>query len=415
MTNNNDVLVIGAGIIGVCCAYYLHEMGFKVTVIDKGEIASGCSKENAGLIVPSLIVPLASPGALKYGLKTFLNPDSPFYIKPRINLGTISWISKFLRASQSAKIERNLRILHTLNSKSRALFEDIIEKEEISCDFQARGWLKVFTSEHGFKDGLKEAEMLREYGIEYHLLTHNELMEREPILSPVVTSGILFPGDAYLDPELFTRQLAKRLIEKGVVFKTGVQALDFEISDRMIRNVITSRGNFQADQIIVAAGAWSLQLADKLGRNVFIEAGKGYSFILENFPNPPSTALYLSEGKVAVTPLSGGLRLAGTMELGGFNEVINQRRVNAILNTAKKYLILPGEITPGKTWYGLRPCTPDGLPVIERDRYYKNLITATGHCMLGVTQAPVTGWHAAQIASFKSPEIVLHTIKSSRF
>jgi D-amino-acid dehydrogenase len=414
MENKKDVLVIGAGIVGACCAYYLCEMGFEVTVIDQGDIASGCSKENAGLIVPSLIVPLASPAALKYGMKTFLNPDSPFYIKPRLNIGMISWIGKFLKASTPRKVERNLRVLNTLNQHSKSLFEDIIRQENISCDFLPGGWLKVYQSDHGMEDGLKEAELLKDQGIDYQFLTHNEVLKKEPLLSPDVIGGILFPGDAHLDPEHFTRQLSQRLVQKGVVFKTDTQVLDFEVKNRSIIKVITNNGNFQASQIILAAGAWSVKLAEKLGRNLFVEPGKGYSFILENFSHQLPLPLYLSEGKVAVTPLSRGVRLAGTMELGGFNENVNQRRVDAIMNTARKYLQLPEDVAIGMTWSGFRPCTPDGLPIIEKDRYYKNLITATGHCMLGVTQAPVTGWHVARLANNKQPDIILHMLKSSR-
>lgn len=415
MENKKEVLVIGAGIVGVCCAYYLCEKGFEVTVIDKGEVGGGCSKENAGLIVPSLIVPLASPGALKYGIKTLTNPNSPFYIKPRLNFEMISWMLKFIKASRPERMESGLRILHKLNRKSVALFEEIIRKESLSCNYQTRGWLKVYLSDYGLRGGLNEAQLLKEHGVEYHLLTRKELCEREPLLALETAGGILFPDDACLDPELFTKQLSQRLIKKGVVFETGAQVLDFQVSNRMIRTVITSRGDFQANQIVLAAGAWSTCLAAKLGRKIYVESGKGYSFMLENFPDPPSSALYLSEGKVAVTPLSGGVRLAGTMELGGLNENINQRRVKAIFDTAKKYLHIPDNTTIGKTWFGHRPCTPDGLPVIERDPYYENLITATGHCMLGVTLGPITGWLSSQLASFRTSDDVLHSLKTSRF
>jgi D-amino-acid dehydrogenase len=415
MENNRDVLVIGAGIVGVCCAYYLCEKGFEVTVIDKGEISAGCSKENAGLIVPSLVVPLASPGALSYGLKKLLSPGSPFYIKPRLNIEMISWLLHFLKASRPEKMERGMRILHTLNCKSRSLFDEIIQKEGISCEYQTTGWLKVFLSEHGLHEGLKEAKMLKPHGIEFRLLSRDELLSREPLLSAEVMGGILFPDDGHLDPELFTLALSERLIQKGVVFRPNTQALSFEAGDRYINIVRTNRGDLNATQIVLAAGSWSPGLANNLGKNIPIAAGKGYSLMLKNFADPPKSALYLSEGKVAVTPLSGGLRLAGTMELGGMNENINPRRVDAIWNTAKKYLQIPEGVSAEKPWYGLRPCTPDGVPIIERDRYYNNLITASGHCMLGVTQAPVTGWHVARLASNETPDLILYMLKASRF
>jgi len=415
MKSDMDVLVIGGGAIGTCSAYYLARQGLRVCLVEKGEIASGCSGANAGLIVPSHSVPLASPGALRQGLKGMLKPNSPFYIKPRFDPVLFSWLGQFRRASKPEQMHPGIRVLRDLNYASLELFHHLIESESLSCNFRQDGWLLTYKTEKGFQGAVEEARLLQSYDIKLKIMSVDETLEMEPTLHPEISGSIYFPDDAHLDPVKFVQTFAERLKELGVAIYTQTEVLEFETWFDRIKVARTTQGDFQPGQVVLAAGAWSRGIVQSLGLRLPVQPVKGYSITLKRPEACSGVPLYFCEAKVVATPLENDFRFAGTLELGGMDFSINNRRVNAIMGAAKDYLgqVETMEITEVRA--GLRPCTPDGLPIIDTVPDYKNLIIATGHGMLGITLAPITGKLISQLACKQTRDIDLTPLQVTRF
>ena len=417
MNYKTDVLVIGAGAIGICSAYYIRDRGLNVTVVEKGEVCSGSSYGNAGLIVPSHCVPLAAPGVVSKSLKWMFNPESPFYIKPRFNLELLSWLWRFRGACNKKQMQRAMPTIRDLSLASLELFEELAAVEDLSFCYEKKGMLRVYKAEKGLDEGTKEARLLQEIGIEVSVMNASEVRKIEPNFHPEVIGGIFFPQDAHLVPARFVRGLAQHLERMGGEIHTSTEVLGFETTGRSISTVKTTKGNFSARQIVLAGGAWSPGITNGLGLNLPIEAGKGYSITFKRPPYCPVMPITLADAKVGITPMGDTLRLAGTLELAGLDLSINTRRIGAILKTVPTYLpkIDPEGLELIEIWRGLRPCTPDGLPFLGRPRAYENLVVAAGHAMIGVSLSPVTGKLVSELVDEKEPSIDLNTLKVDRF
>ena len=415
MKSDPEVIVIGGGVIGVCSAYYLAEQGIQVSVIERGDIASGCSGANAGLIVPSHSIPLAAPGVLSQGLRWMLKPESPFYIKPRFDPSLLYWLWKFRKACRKQQMHQRIRVLRDLNFASSDLFEHLILDESLTCNYRQDGWLMTYKTDKGFQKALGEARLLQSYDVEAKILNADETSEMEPTLNPQIVGGIFFPKDAHLNPKKFAQALVGRLREQGTTIHAQTEVLDLETSHGSITTVRTTRGDFRPKQVVIAAGAWSVGIVRNLGLKLPVQSAKGYSISMKRPEACPSIPLYLSEANVAVTPLEDVLRFAGTLELVGMDVTINNRRVNAIVRAAEDYLIPMENLESAEIWRGLRPCSPDGLPIIDRFPGYKNLIIATGHCMLGISLAPITGKLVSQLVCEQAPDVNLTPLRVTRF
>ncbi len=415
MRSSNDILVIGGGVIGVCAAHYLAEQGRRVTLVDQADVAAGSSYGNAGLIVPSHSIPLAAPGALAQGLRWLLDPDSPFYVKPRFDFALLAWLWRFSAASRAGPMRRAIPVLRELSRASLALFDELAALDGLEFGYQKKGCLLLYTTRRGYEGGVAEAHLLNEFGIEARILDAAQARELEPHLLPGVVGGVYFPADTHLRPADFVQGLAARAEKLGVRIRTRTEVLGFETSGRRVVSVKTTRGDIAPAQIVLAAGAWSPTLTRDLRLNIPIQAAKGYSVTLRR-PEPcPTIPLLLGEARVAVTPMGDVLRLAGTLELAGLDLSINLRRVRAIQRAAQA--CLPGleRIEPLEIWRGLRPCTPDGLPIVGRARAFDNLIIATGHAMLGMSLGPITGKLVAQLACGQQTDMDLHPLRLERF
>lgn len=412
-----EVLVIGAGAVGICAAHYLSSRGRQVGVLDKGEVCSGCSHGNAGLVVPSHSVPLAAPGVLAKGLKWMFNPESPFYIKPRLDLELCSWLWRFGRACTHQRMRRAVPLLRDLSLESARLFEELEALPGLDFGFEQRGLLTLYQSAKGLEEGRQQAGVLAEAGIEVRLLDPAQVQELEPRACGPLAGGIFYPQDAHLTPGRFVRELARHIQEKGVEIHPSTEVLGFELQGRRIARVRTTRGDFAVDQVVLASGSWSPALARLLDLRLPIQPAKGYSITVERPPQGPAIPLVLAEAKVGVTPMGQSLRFAGTLELAGFDFSIDQRRVGAIRRAVPQYLpdLDPEKLEVQEVWCGLRPCTPDGLPFLGRPRAWENLVVAAGHAMIGVSLAPVTGKLVAQLVDGERPHIDLEALRVERF
>ena len=409
------VVVVGAGVIGVCTAYYLAGAGWQVTVLEQGKVCAGCSHGNGGAIVPSHSVPLAAPGVWQQALRWLFSSQSPFRITPRFDPSLLAWLWRFRQACTEQHASSALPVLRDLSYGSRALFHELIGSEELDCRYQETGAMMVYRTPKGLAAGLDEAARLHAAGIPSQRLDLSEARGLAPALRPGVMGAIFFPDDAHLVPDAFVRQLARRAEDRGVAIRTETEVLGFRTSGRRILGIETTRGDLQADEVVLATGAWSPRLARTLGLRLPVQPAKGYSLTYDRGSGGPRVPVILAEAKAGITPMGDWLRFAGTLELSGFDLSINRRRVDAIVRAAAQYVDGLDSLPLREIWRGLRPCTPDGLPIIGRPSSLDNLILATGHAMLGVTLGPITGLLVSQLASRDQPKINLHALRPQRF
>ena len=409
-------LIIGGGIIGVCAAYELIRQGASVTLVEKDRVNAGSTYGNAGLIIPSDSLPVPGPGVLTQGLRWLLDAASPFYIKPTLDPKILRWLWDFQGACRESAFQRAAPLLTELSVESVRLFEEILAREDIDAEYHRQGLLLLYETAQAFQKGQELVNKLQPLDIQGEVLTSGDLTDRFPPAAPGVQGGIYFRPDAHLDPGQFTQALVDRAVDQGLRLMENCEVLDFELEDDNIRAVNTTRGTFVPDQVVLAAGAWTARLGKKLGLRLPIQPAKGYSLTLERPEGYPETPLLLDEAKIAVTPLGETLRLAGTLELAGLDQTINQQRVRAIRDNTGRYLDVEIDDRPlVEIWRGLRPCTPDGLPVIGRSSRIPNLIAASGHCMLGISQGTMTGRLVAEVALDRQPSLEIAAYSPDRF
>ena len=399
----------------MCSAYFLAEKGKPVTVVDQGQVGAGCSYGNAGIIALHHITPLAAPGVLMQGLKWMLNPESPFYIKPRLNLSLLEWLWRFGLACRRPVMEKALPLMRSLTQASMDLYEELAALDGLGFHFNHKGSLMLYKSSASFDASKRELESLKEYGIDSKVLDRDEVREVEPQANTCVVGGIHYPQDAHLNPTEFVRGLAARAETAGALFLPLTEVLGFETSSGKVSVVRTTRGEFEPDQVVLATGSWSARLAGRLELGLPIQPAKGYSLTVKTSARDDAMPIFLSETKVIVTPMGGILRFAGTLELAGMDFSINQRRVLAIQRAVREYLVGMNDFELLEVWRGFRPLTPDGLPIIGRSQRWRNLILATGHGMQGIALGPITGKIVAQIACDETPNIDLTGLRPERF
>jgi len=410
-----DVAVIGGGVIGVAAARALAERGARVVLLERGDVCSGASYGNAGWVSPSHGTPLPAPGVVRQALRWLFDPDSPFYVKPRADLELARWLLAFLRASTAARAAETMRLNRELIVASLREYEKLGAELGDDFGFAQRGLVVACESDEGLTKARHELEALRGLGGEGSVLTADELRAAVPSASPSLRGGVRFPEDAHLDPERLVRALARRAEALGARIETGQEVLALERVGRRIARVVATRGDFRADHVVLAAGAWSPAVAAGLGLRLPVQAAKGYSVTVRCSPGAVAEPVLLFEAKVAVTPLGDRLRFAGTLELAGLDLRVNARRVSAILRGVERFL--PGASGSARleTWRGLRPLCPDDRPMIGRPRSVENLVIATGHGMSGISQGPATGRLVAELCSGARPSFPLEPFSPDRF
>lgn len=411
-----DVLIIGGGIIGVCAAYYCATAGASVMLIEQSSICAGCSNGNAGLIVPSYSIPLPSPGIPRKALWWLLNPYSPFYVRARADLSLLRWLGLFVQNCRIQAVRNAIPVIRDLAACSIRLYEEILASQDVPCNYEHKGALELYVTASGLREGRAKAALLREFGIHSSEMTASAACELVPAACARTVAGTYYPGDSHLVPADFVRGLAKKVEKLGARVFSGTRVDSLRIAGDTVSAAVTSAGEILASEVVIATGAWSSQLLGQLDLCLPLQPAKGYSVTLP--ASPPlkvEIPLLLHEAKLAVTPMGDFIRFAGALELAGFNLSINPRRTRRLLQDSRDYL--SGIKTPSsvEAWTGLRPCTPDGLPVIGRFKKFKNLVVATGHGMLGVTLGPVTGKIVSEMLFEKASAFDLAPLSPMRF
>ena len=417
MVHKAETLIIGGGAIGVCCAFYLNGLGKKVLLVEKNDICSGSSYGNAGLIVPSHSTPLAAPGVIGQSLKWMTKPQSPFYIKPRLDRDLIAWLWKFRGVCNILHVRQSIPVLHALHTASLNLYDELTNVEGMDFALEKKGLLELYNTRQGYDKGIEETRLTKEYGIEDRILPKKELREFIEGIRTAAVGGVYRPHDAHLIPDRFVHQLVRQVERLGVRFLTSCEVLDFDTAGRRVTGVKTTRGDIIAEEVVIAGGAWSAELARNLQLNLLMQPAKGYSITFRRPDQCPSLPAALAESKVVLTPMEDTLRVAGTLELAGFDQSINLGRVQAILKAVRAYFpdLDPDSLELLEIWRGLRPCSPDGLPYLGRTPRYDNVILATGHGMLGISLGPITGKLVSQLSVNDNPAINMAALSVERF
>ncbi len=398
MTGSGRVIVVGGGVIGAACAYYLCRDGWQVTVVDQGGFGKGCSHGNCGFVCPSHVLPLAVPGAVGTALRSLLRPNSPFYIKPRIDLGLWGWLFRFARRCNRHHMLEAGRAIQALLNSSRRLYDELLEAEPIDCEWEARGLLFVFRTPEAMDHYAETDRLLREsFGIAAERHDGDALPALEPALKPGLAGGWHYRSDAHLRPDRLMASWRRVLEARGVTIREGCTATGFVREKGRARAVIAGREEWEAEAFVVAAGAWTPLLNRQLGCRIPIQPGKGYSITMPRPARCPSLPLIFEEHRVAVTPMRSGYRLGSTMEFAGYDTALNRRRLDLLKRGAGHYLHEPYCEPVEEEWFGWRPMTADGKPIIGRSPAMGNVLIAAGHSMLGLSMAPATGKLLAEL------------------
>lgn len=414
-TEKVDVLVLGAGIVGMSVAHSLQTNGRKVTVIDKGPVGYGCSYGNAGWVTPCFAMPLPQPGMLIKSFKWLLDPESPLYIKPEANPLLMKWLYHFTLSMTHKKMNQSIEVLAEISKESLKLYKDLSKDKKDNFGFEQKGLLMVSAFESGLKAARDEMQLMAKRGIEGRELNQKEVLNLEPALRDKVIGGVYFPTEAHVEPLQAVQKMAKDFEAMGGQLKPFTEVYDFELQNGRIQKVITTKGIYEADLVVMAMGTWSKTLAKFLRTNIPIMGGKGYSLIIENFDKKPEHPIMIVEKKIAVTPRADSVRVAGTLELVDSDDAITPRRVNAILRGAHEYIYVSKEPQVRELWRGLRPCTPDGVPMIGFSKKWKNLFYCTGHQMLGLQSAPGSARLAKELIFGETPYVNAAPFRPERF
>ncbi len=417
MNERCEVLVVGGGPVGVCAAHALATAGAAVVLVEKeADIcpARSSAHANCGLLVPSKVVPLASPGALGQGLRWLLDSSSPFYIAPRPRPALLRWLWLYRSAATAARVRAAMPVLRALQVASAELHDMLAADHGERWRFHHDGVVLACESPRALEEAAAEAEAARPLGVRAEPLTAAQVAERYPGLRGALAGAILRPDDGHLDPLLFTRTVAELAAGAGTRVRRGTEVIGLEPAAGAV-TVVTTRGDFVADQVVLAAGAWTPALTRDLGYALPVEPAKGYSVDVDRPADFPELPLYLGDARVVLTPLADVLRLGSTLELSGWDMRIRRPRVARLRAGAQRVLGLPADGPVRRIWRAPRPVTPDGLPVIGRVPRRARVILATGHGMIGLSLAPVTGGLVADLAGGKPPALDLEPLSPARF
>jgi D-amino-acid dehydrogenase len=411
-----SVVIVGGGVIGAACAYYLSRRGLAVTIVDQGAFGSGCSHANCGYVCPSHVLPMAGPGAVWMGLKALVARNSPLKIHPRLDPALWSWLWRFSRCCNAKQMLLAGKAIQALLVSSRQLYDELIAEERIDCEWEAKGLLFVFQTAAAFEHYSATDDLMgREFGIRAKRLAGEELAAFEPALTPRLPGAWLYETDAHLRPDRLMAELKRMLLARGVTICENCSAKSVVRENGRARAVRTAEGEIEADALVIAAGALTPVWSRELGCRLPIQPGKGYSITMPRPARCPAVPMIFEEHRVAVTPFQSGYRLGSTMEFAGYDTTLRRERIELLKSAARLYLHEPLAEPVQEEWFGWRPMTPDSLPIIGPSPALSNVWIAAGHNMLGLSMAPATGRLVAELIAGEQPHIDPRAYSPTRF
>ncbi len=413
-----DVIVVGAGAVGLCSALALAEAGRQVRVIEARQVCGGASHGNCGTLTPSHAPPLAAPGTVMKALRWMFTPDAPLYVHPKMDPRLWRWLMRFALRCNERDWRRSAYGKYALLADSRQRIQDWIGHYQLECEFRESGEDYVYRDAKSFEDGQFEIPLLRELGVSVELIDGAEYERQEPAFKPGLAGAIRFAGDAMFRPDAYVRELARVARARGVeiIEQCALQGVQEDASGVTLE---TSQGTMRAGEMVLAAGAWSPLLAHMLGASWLrgvIQPGKGYSITYEGAPElVPSHPVILLPCSVCVTTWGSGYRLGSTMEFSGYDDTLNERRLAALERGAAEFLHQPLGKRVRERWFGWRPMSLDDMPLIGRVPGRQRSWMATGHDMMGMGMSAGTGQLVADLVTGKAPAVDPAPFSPARF
>ncbi|WP_433966555.1 NAD(P)/FAD-dependent oxidoreductase [Tunturiibacter gelidiferens] len=409
------VIIVGGGAVGVCCAYFLATAGFRVLLLEENEICSGCSYGNLGLLAASHCTPLASAGVIAKATAWMFDPESTFSIHWRSDPQLAAWLSQFVRVSYLKPAPVATAELLRLVLVSMSLFDQLSRREDLSFGYKKQGVLELFATTTAFRDASRRTESLRRAGLEVEILDPEATRLLEPAASSNVCGSLLYKDDCHIQPADFVLGLADVSRGVGVEILEHSRITSLRTSGNCITGVCTRESFFAASIVILAAGCATPSLAKPLGVSLSVQPARGYSFTAPGRGADLLRPIMLAESKALLTPMGNDLRLGGVLELTEVGSAIDARRAQALVKSVCRYLSPEISFDGLEPWSGYRPCSPDGFPIVGWSQRWENLIYATGHGMLGLTLAPLTGQITAELAAGKPLPYEAARLSPTRF
>jgi D-amino-acid dehydrogenase len=401
------VVVVGGGIAGLCCAYYLRKRDFDVTIVDRATVGARTASSwgNGGWIAPAQAGPLPEPGLTIYGLRALVRADSALYFRPGYLPRLLPWLLRFRTYCNQRDYDAGTAALAALGKRSFELVDEMVD-DGIRFDLWKLGMVCATAKVEDARKVLRSLEGMRRHGYQLpdDVLGEQEIHELEPSLNDRVGAGFHLAEQWNVKADTLVNGLGGKLREMGVELLEDAEVTAFERAGTAVRAVRTTKGDVAGDHVVLAAGSWTTPLAAKLGVRIPMEPGKGYSFLLRPKVMPRHGILF-ADIHAGVTPLGDRVRIGGTMEFSGYDLSIDQRRIGNLFRLARDYVDLE---TPDyeEPWAGLRPTTVDGLPILDRAQPYPNAYVATGYSMLGMTVSQPAGEAMAEmIVSGRRPAL----------
>lgn len=413
-----EIVVIGAGIVGMSCASYIQRAGHRVTVIDRGAPGEGTSFGNAGCLNSSSVVPIAMPGVLSQVPRWLLDPEGPLVLRWRYLPHLAPWLWRFVRAGAPDKVAAQARALRALLGSTLESYAPLVKAASAEDLIHRAGHLTVYKSEASFAKDARAMDLRRANGVVVDDLSFDELRQLEPSLSRDFVRGRMIAETGHVgDPHRLVLRLAEAFVrDGGRIRREAVRG--FALAGGAVTGVRGDSGIHRADHIVLAAGAWSRRLAKELGDAVPLDTERGYHVVLRDPEVMPRRPISSADGKYFATPMDGGLRVAGTVEFAGLEAPPDWRRSRMLLRQAQDmFPALARDIGDERIsmWMGFRPSMPDSLPVIGPSRRHRNVFHAFGHGHVGLIGGAMTGRIIAALVDGATPPIDIAPFSVARF
>ncbi len=407
------VIVVGGGVVGLATAAELVRRGHAVVVVDQGEIGAGCGIGSAGHVVPSHVIPLAAPGMLSTLRRELGRRDRALSVAWTLSPGFWSWALNFLRHCTAESADSAVPALDALGRLSAELTRELGTTAEI--EYVADGLLDVYGSSKAFDHAVAHADELRSHGVRVRTLDAAETRRLEPAINDTVVGAVHFPDDASVRPASLLHALHEQVRRAGVQLVPLTEVMGLHRDGDRVTAVSTTRGTLPARHVVLATGAWSGRFADELDERLPVVGARGLSLTVDRPATGPGRAMLLGERHVAVAPYRDELRLSGWFELGQWSLIPNPRRIDRLESLARSRLDLDATLSNRRPWAGLRPMTPDGVPIIGPSRRWRNVTIATGHAMTGLGMGLGTGRLVAQSIDGDPTDIDISRFSTERF
>ena len=408
---NNKVGIIGAGIQGVCNALFLQKKGFQVTLFDREEPGSAASYGNAGHFSPYASVPLNRPDVIADVPSMLISSRGPLALKWNYVPQMIPWFAKFILNCTEQKMMHTAKNMHQILDHSLPAFDELFDEIDLEDLVENNGILYVWTDKN-IKSRELEIKIRDQLGVKQQLVNKKEIHDLEPNLKPFYHSGVFYDYARHArNPRKILIKLFENFVNKGGKFlKLNINNIDFD-EDRPVLRTETQR--FIFDKLVIACGAFSKRLTDKLHEKIPLDTERGYHVHFKDYDHLISRPIVYANRGFGMTPMEQGLRVVGTVEFGGLENSPSKSRIKNLILNAKD--MLDGLPNHKDEWLGFRPTLPDFLPVLGPSKNYKNVFYSFGHHHLGWTLGAISGKIISNMIAGEKTNLDLQPYSSNRF